>query len=245
MKIKYRSWPFAILVVELAFILTGCNRDDDSVGVKDIDGNGYTIVTIGSQVWMAENLATTKYNDGSVIPLVTDNSTWSNLNNFHGYCWQNNDIANKAFYGALYNWFVVSTGKLCPAGWHVPTDAEWTTLENYLVAKGFNFDGTTTSNKYAKALASDSGWDYSSETGAVGNSDYQGKRNATGFAAIPCGWRDSQGYFSGIGSNSYWWSSTGNDAQVAQCRSMSYYASYVYRENSSKNNGFSVRCLKN
>ena len=97
----------------------------------DIDGNVYHTVTIGTQIWMVENLKTTRYNDGSPIPFVTDSSSWSNLTT-PGYCWYNNDTTNKNTYGALYNWFAVNTGKLAPTGWHVPTDDEWTTLTTYL-----------------------------------------------------------------------------------------------------------------
>ena len=99
--------------------------------VTDKDGNIYDTVHIGKQVWLKENLATTKYNDGTQIPLVTDNS-WYNLSTA-AYCWYGNDSATyKPLSGALYNWYAVNTGKLCPAGWHVPADTEWTTLAKYL-----------------------------------------------------------------------------------------------------------------
>ena len=93
--------------------------------VKDTDGNVYHTVTIGTQVWMKENLKTTKYNDGTPIPLVAESKAWGNLST-PAYCWF------KTKYGALYNWYTVNTGKLCPLGWHVPTDAEWTKLITYL-----------------------------------------------------------------------------------------------------------------
>ena len=100
--------------------------------VTYVDGNVYNIVIIGTHVWMKENLKTTKYNDGSNIPLVIDSTTWVNLTT-PGYCWYNNDAtSHKNTYGALYNWYAVNTGKLCPAGWYVPSDTEWQTLMNYL-----------------------------------------------------------------------------------------------------------------
>jgi uncharacterized protein (TIGR02145 family) len=103
-----------------------------SDAITDADGNYYNIVTIGTQTWMAENLETTKYNDGNNIPNISDNVAWSNLTT-PGYCWYNNDDSTyKNLYGALYNWYTVNRGKLCPIGWHVPTDAEWTTLTTYL-----------------------------------------------------------------------------------------------------------------
>ena len=100
---------------------------------------------------MAENLKTTKFKDGTPIPDVTDETDWAGLST-PGYCWHNNNIDNKNTYGALYNWFTVSTGNLCPSGWHVATHDEWTTLVDYLIANGYNYDGTTTGNKIAKAL---------------------------------------------------------------------------------------------
>jgi uncharacterized protein (TIGR02145 family) len=100
--------------------------------IKDIDGNVYHTITIGTQVWVTENLQTTKYNDGTVIPLVTEQSAWYDLH-APGICWYNNDeSANRNIYGALYNWYALDTGKLCPPGWHVPSDEEWTILIEYL-----------------------------------------------------------------------------------------------------------------
>lgn len=103
----------------------------DSESVTDIDGNVYRTITIGSQTWMAENLKTTRFNDGEVIPNVTGNSAWENLNT-PGYCWYDNNIQNWDVFGALYNWYAVNTGRLAPTGWHVPTAEEWITLINYL-----------------------------------------------------------------------------------------------------------------
>ena len=119
--------------------------------VKDADGNVYTTVKIGNQVWTVENLRTTKYNDGSAIPLVTDSAAWVNLTT-PGYCYYNNTTNADSIkkYGALYNWYAVDTKKLAPAGWHVPTDAEWDTLQNYLIANGYNWDGTTDEQQDSK-----------------------------------------------------------------------------------------------
>jgi uncharacterized protein (TIGR02145 family) len=213
------------------------------VGVNDMDGNRYKVIIIGNHVLMAENLKTTKYNDGTSIPLVTDNSAWSNLTT-PGYCWYSNNESNKETYGALYNWYTVNTGKLCPTGWHVPTDAEWTTMANYLIACGFNYDGITTGNKIAKALASTSGWTSSSTIGVVGNTDFPSKRNATGYTALPCGNRSNVGVFSGIGSEGNWWSATEFDASNAWYRNLVYSYNDVYRGSYLKKLGFSVRCIK-
>jgi len=96
--------------------------------VKDIDGNVYNTITIGTQVWMAENLKTTKFDDSTAIPLRLDNKDWKALFTPAYFCYDNDENANINTYGALYNWYAVSTNKLCPAGWHIPDDAEWTTL---------------------------------------------------------------------------------------------------------------------
>ena len=149
--------------------------------LKDIEGNVYPAVIIGTQVWMAENLKTTKYNDGMAIPLVSDNNAWEALKT-PGYCWYNNDAAaNKNRFGALYNWYTVNTKKLCPAGWHVPNDKEWTTLRTYLGGEeiaGGKLKETGTTH-----------WT-SPNTDAT---------NQTGFTALPGGGRRSNGEFFGLG----------------------------------------------
>ena len=107
-------------------------RTHNTLTLTDADNNTYSTTTIGSQVWMTGNLKTARYNDGTAIPLVEDNMAWSQLST-PGYCWyENNPSANKDLYGALYNWHTVNSEKLCPAGWHVPDDQEWTTLFQYL-----------------------------------------------------------------------------------------------------------------
>ncbi|MCX6239249.1 MAG: fibrobacter succinogenes major paralogous domain-containing protein [Bacteroidia bacterium] len=194
--------------------------------VKDIDGNLYNTVTIGTQVWMAGNLKVTKYTDGAAIPLVTDNTTWSNLST-PGYCWYENDEATyKNIYGALYNWHVVSTGKLCPIGWHVSTDAEWTTLTDLLGGKyvaGGKLKGT--GKKY---------W----------NNPNTGATNSEGFTALPGGYRDYYIMFSNIGNYGNWWSSTQSNDDYAYFRCMDKDNSSLVRNYKPKKDGFSVRCIK-
>jgi uncharacterized protein (TIGR02145 family) len=212
--------------------------------ITDIEGNPYKTVRIGSQVWMAENLKTTKYNDGAAIPLVADATAWDNLTT-PGYCWyDDNPTTIGAVYGALYNWHTVNTGKLCPSGWHVPTDAEWTTLENYLIANGYNYDGTTTGNKIAKSLATATSWTSSTNYGAVGNTDYPAYRNKSGFSTLPGGCRYYDGLFGTVGSDGYWWSSTETSADKAWDRGLYSHDTVVSRYDYYKDNGFSVRCLR-
>jgi uncharacterized protein (TIGR02145 family) len=218
-------------------VSTSCSISEDEVKfiffqevsgpiLSDIDGNSYNTVVIGDQIWMAENLKTTKYNDGTSIPLVTDYTEWSNLNS-QGYCWYDNDQSTYGnTYGALYNWYTVNTGNLCPAGWHVPTDEEWTTLITYLggedVAGGFLKETGTTH------------WN-SPNTGT----------NQTGFTAVPGGYRYyNGGSFNTIGFYGYWWSATEYSSTDAWYRSMTYDFSSVTRSGLNKQFGFSVRCLR-
>ena len=199
--------------------------------VTDIDGNVYHTVIIGTQTWMVENLKTTKDNDGTAIPLVTDGTAWRNLTT-PGYCWCNNDAATyKNTYGALYNWYTVHTGKLAPTGWHVPTDAEWTTLTTYLggesVAGG--------KMKSTGTIAAGTGLWLDPNTGAT---------NESGFTAVPAGLRESYGTFVSVGSDGVWWSSSENDLGSAWFRSLHYDYSDVTRNNGYKSFGFSVRCVR-
>ena len=221
---------------QIQFITTGT--------VTDIDGNTYQTIGIGTQIWMAENLKTTKYRDGSAITNVTDNTAWSSLTT-GAYCNYNNDTNNSTIYGRLYNWYSVNDSRnIAPAGWHVPTDAEWTTLENYLIANGYNYDGTTTGNKIAKSLASTTLWSPSTNTGAIGNTDYPTYRNKTGLTALPGGSRYSS-TFLGIGDLGYWWSSTEGNATSGIDRFMSYADGRAgNRGISSKKLGYSVRCVR-
>jgi len=198
--------------------------------ISDIDNNHYNIVTIGTQVWMAENLKTTKYKDETVIPLETDNAAWSALIT-PGYCWYNNDAtAYKATYGAMYNWYTVNTGKLCPTGWHVPSDAEWTTLTTYLGGE------SVAKNKLM-------------ETGATHWGTNTGATNESGFTALAGGYRTDDGLFNEIGRNSgFWWSSTerllNNGFQYGWYRQIDLGFSGVLRSSYRTVGGFSVRCIK-
>ncbi|MFZ4724629.1 MAG: FISUMP domain-containing protein [Paludibacter sp.] len=194
--------------------------------IVDIDGNVYNTVTIGNQIWMAENLKTTKYNDGTSIPLVTDAYLWSNLTT-PGYCWYNNAIANKNIYGALYNWYAVNTAKLAPKGWHIPSDTEWTTLSTYL-------DGSIAGGKLKDA--STTYWT-APNTGAT---------NETSFSALPGGIRGGNaGSFGDLTMNGYWWSSyTQNSISNAWFLSLLYNENFVYPGSFYKDNGISVRCVK-
>ena len=193
--------------------------------VTDIDGNVYNTVTIGTQTWMLENLKTTKYNDGTDIPNITDVGTWEGLLT-PGYCWYENDIDNKATYGALYNFYTVNTAKLAPTGWHVPTDEEFTTLTDYL-------GGAYIAGGKLKEAGTEH-W-YSPNAGAT---------NETGFTALPGGFRSQYGLFDFIKGGGFWWSATEGSATEAHGRNMYYDGRDVWIDYGSKKFGASVRCIK-
>jgi uncharacterized protein (TIGR02145 family) len=228
-----------------AFLLSAClvNADDNTGSVTDIDGNVYQTVKIGNQVWIVENLRTTKYNDGTPIPLVTDTTAWKALTT-PGYCYYNNTTHADSIkkYGALYNWYAVDTKKLAPKGWHVPTDAEWTILENYLIANGYDWDGTTTDNKIAKSMAAKTDWQTYTKSGAIGND--LSKNNRSGFSALPGGYRVDNGLFSTIGLNGDWWSASEYDASNAYTRYLICVHDDLNRDYDRKSCGFSVRLLR-
>ena len=191
----------------------------EDLGCIDGDGNVYETVILGTQEWMTENLKTTKYNDGSAIPLISDDVEWVALTT-PGYCWYNNDGST---YGGLYNWFTVNTDKLCPSGWHVPNNDEWIDLCDF--AGGESIAATK--------LKATSGWEYNSN----GSDDY-------GFSALPGGHRGIDGQFSGIGISAYWWSSTEGVASTAVGRTMGIHSG-LNGVSTYRHWGFSVRCIRN
>lgn len=231
-----------------------------TLALMDIDGNEYKTVKIGNQVWMQENLRTTKYNDGTPIILDTSNVTWSNATTGK-YCFYNNTANGDSIreFGALYNWYAVNTHKLAPAGWHVPAEAEWDTLEIYLTTRGYiwdvtttenfrpvpayNPDGTKTVNKIGKAMAAKTNWVLFKTLGTVGCD--QTKNNRSGFTALPGGFRwDWSGHYYSIGKESYWWSAMKYDTSMAYCSYLSFDKVNLGRGRDLKLSGFSVRLLR-
>ena len=220
---------------------------NESGTVTDQNGNNYDYLTYGNQVWTVDNAEMVTYRDGTPIPEFTDNTAWQNLTT-GAWSYYNNDPTKPR----LYNWFAVMgihdtdpntpNKEFAPEGWHVPTDAEWTTLEEYLIASGYNYDGTTTENKIAKAMASNTGWNSSTNTGAIGND--QSLNNSSGFNTFPEGYRISNGSFNDEGSDAIFWSSTENDTDGALHRYLFYINSYLNRSTSFKQNGLSVRFVR-
>jgi len=206
-----------------ASALNGCSGGINTV--TDIDGNIYPIIEIGNQCWTKENLKTTKYADGSVIPNVTSDSQWTGLTTG---AWANyeNSAVNDAVYGKLYNWYTVADPRnVCPTGWHVPTDAEWRTLTDFLgeeLVVGGKMKSTT-------------GWQ-APNTGAT---------NESGFSGLPGGGLfNFNGTFNDVGYIGYWWSSSEFFTSIAWYRSLAYDDVVTGRDANFKHWGFSVRCLR-
>ena len=218
--------------------------------VTDQDGNTYNYLSYGDQVWTVENAEMVTYRDGTPIPQVTENTEWESLST-GAWAYYDNDPTKPR----LYNWYAVMgihdeaslldaslRKEFAPEGWHVPTDAEWTTLEEHLIANGYNYDDTTTENKIAKAMASTTGWISSTETGAIGND--QSLNNDSGFNAFPEGNRNSNGSFINEGDNALFWSSSENTTNLAWYRNLFINYSFPYRSFNNKQIGFSVRFVQ-
>ena len=237
---------------EVSFTTTSSSGADGqpcpgTATVTDYDNNTYNTVQLGNQCWMKENLRTTHYANGTSIPLGTNASTTT------AYRYNPNDDANNVpTCGYLYNWPAVMHGSsssttnpsgvqgICPTGWHVPSDAEWTQLTNY-VGSQTQYQCNNSSDNIAKALASTTGWNSSTETCAVGNNP--STNNATGFSALPAGGY-LYGYYGVFGIYADFWSATEGNDYDAYGRNLNYYGADVYRGSGSKYYGFSVRCVR-
>ena len=232
--IEIKSKFFLIGFLTICFI--GCEikepvLDPDYTGqtgqISDIQGNVYKTIGIGSQIWMAENLRTTKLNNGTLIPQVKSDSIWD-FNPHIAFCWYNNDsIYNAKIYGALYNFYTVRTGLLCPVGWHIPQDSDWTILANFLGG-----------NEKAGGKLKDYYTSYWNDPNVCLANDY-------GFAALPGGKRSSYlGKFSSIRDKGYWWTSTSKNDFNAYAKAMYNYNTSISGFESSNGNGYSIRCIK-
>lgn len=210
--------------------------------VSDIEGNEYKTIEIGTQTWMAENLRTTMYSDNTAIPLITDGGEWEDLTT-PGYCWYDNDEEMyKNIYGAHYNWYAVGTGKLCPSGWHVPSDDEWKTMEIHLGMSPEDADSPASrgSDEGLKIReAGSANWD------PGGN--YTGN-NVSGFTGLPGGfrWGYDNSIFGGDGVISFWWTSSRllGYPSHARNRFLFNHHSMIHRDTRDLTSGINVRCLK-
>jgi uncharacterized protein (TIGR02145 family) len=205
--------------------------------IDPLDLEQYKTVRIGNQTWMAENLRTIEYNDGTAIDRVTDNAAWKGLIT-PAYCWYDNDENKfKSDYGAIYNWYTVRTGKLCPEGWHVPTDNEWKTLVMHL--------------GMSQSEADYSGWHGTNEGGKLKEtgtihweSPNEGATNETSFMALPGGGRNSNGDFYGFGVSGEFWTATEYYVTTALYRGVSSSMAMIDKGGYDKGKGLSVRCIK-
>jgi uncharacterized protein (TIGR02145 family) len=218
---------FLAVLGSFLLIVTGCSKSDTPPPpVTDADGNSYKTVRIGEQTWMAENLKTSKFSDGTDISIISDPAGWSTLET-PGFCLYNNDGDSlKKIYGALYNFYAAGSGKLCPAGWHVPSDDDWQKLREFSAdtltsGGGFKEEGIV----HWKAP----------NTGAVNN---------TGFTALPAGIRYFEGSFSSLSYFTSFWSSTEYDTSKGWFMSLYYGDAASPLNKASKKDGFSVRCIK-
>lgn len=214
--------------------------------VTDIDVNTYQSVTNCGLTFTIQNLNVSKYSDGTPIPQVQDPTQWANLTT-GAWCYYNNDPANGAIYGKLYNWYAVAgiydaaslanpalRKKLAPTGWHVPSDAEWSSLINCLDP---NADGGNT-------LPNVAGGKMKSTGTSLWQSPNTAATNESGFTGLPSGCRSVNGTFFIIGSFGYWWSSSESSTASAWYRYLDYSDGFAIRGDGSKNYGFSVRCLR-
>ena len=229
-------YPIVYFMIVLIFIIS-CEKEstepeNNSMRVKDIDGNKYDTVAIGDQVWILKNLRVTHYRNGDSIPEVTDPTEWEILTT-GAYCNYNNDAVNVGLYGRLYNWHAVNDIRgLAPEGWHIPCDEEWQTLRTHL---GGSF--------IAGGKLKESGnvhW----------NSPNTGATNESGFTALPAGWRYYTGDYIDMGYTACFWSSSNTpfnddgDYFIIYWR-LEYNSAEDFRIGYSyPQSGFSIRCIK-
>lgn len=200
-------------------------NDDE---VRDIDGNVYETIKIGGQEWFTSNLRTSRFRDGTAIPEVIDEISWSEVREA-AWCWYNNDSTHEEHYGKLYNWYAMNCDKgICPVGWHVPTDLEWTILVDHL-------GGIKQAGREMK------------EEGAAywNGPNNRGGSNSSGFTGRGGGTRYWNGIYSFLRLEGYWWTSTSTNEANARARTLSALNGIVNGFEQDKRVGFSVRCVKN
>ena len=206
--------------------------------IKDIDGNRYSSVVIGNQEWMRENLHTTRYNDGTPIPEITDPTEWRHTDS-PAFVWYDNDISNKNPFGALYNWYAVGSRQdICPAGWRVASDEDWKELETYLGMIPEEVEGTAMRGEDEGGKLKEAGLEkwISPNTGAT---------NESGLSIIPSGRRASTALFIGLTSGGTIWTSTESSLSNACYRHFATGSAQIGRNpEGDKKKGLAVRCIK-
>lgn len=198
------------------------------------DGYSYNLVEIGSQCWFAVNLRTSKYNDSTAISNLADNTEWAN-DTLGAWCYYENDSIRGTTYGKLYNWYAVKTGKLCPNGWHIPTDEDWKKLEISLGISQSKADSTGPRGvleKVGDKMKATTGWQTNTGT------------DSSGLSVLPGGFRSYDNYFATVGQYASFWSSTEYTSSNAWSRNLGYNNSGVGRYSYTKRDGYSCRCLR-
>jgi len=234
MIVLMKRFPFALL--SLLLVVSSCRKEVSDglqscpLTVSDIDGNVYNTVQIGTQCWTQSNLKVSRYRNGDNIPTGLNNSAWENTTS-GAYAIYNNDPANNGLYGKLYNWYAVSDSRgICPTGWHVPSDAEWTTLTTFL-------GGESVAGGPMRSTATQptpGGWT-APNTGAT---------NSSGFTGLPGGYRAPGGGFGVLGSLGSWWSSSVAGSGSAWYRDLYFANANAFRDYDFHRIGCSVRCAR-
>ena len=218
-----------VALLSIAIGLGACNKPDDApedpVNVTDIDGNTYGVVRIGTQLWTTENLKTTKYNDGTSIATGLSNATWASTTT-GAYAIYGDNNANNSTYGKLYNWHAVNTGKLAPAGWHVPTRADWELMIDYL-------GGSSVAGGKMKS------------TSSLWTSPNLGANNSSKFSALPSGWKAANsGNYDLINESAYWWAATQSNATQGRYVRVDDDLAGAAASGADKESGYAVRLVK-
>ena len=224
------NFPFILILISFTF-LNGCQKEGPSndtntdLTVVDMDGNTYHTKVIGTQTWMVENLKTTTYRNGDPIPYLTDPTDWENSTS-GAYCECDDDPSNTSDYGYLYNWYVISDARgIAPEGWHIPSEAEWATMVDFLGGEAIAGD-----------KLKESGTDH-----WIVNTDAS---NESGFTGLPGGYRSSIGTYYDFGEFGLWWTSTNSSVTSSYYYSLSAYNSAVNYDSHPNIDGSSIRCVK-
>lgn len=210
--------------------------------INDIEGNSYKIIRIGDQFWMAENLRATHYRNGDLIATTVPGTlnVAGETSPKHQWPYGGNE-SNVSTYGRLYTWYAITDSRnICPEGWHIPSDAEWSTLSDYLVKNGYGYQGSGTD--IVKSMAATSGWRTSTTPGTGGND--QINNNACGFNGVPGGYRINNGSYSEMEISADWWSATESSVTDAFYLGLAYNRSTLLRSHVPKSYGGNIRCIK-
>jgi len=244
-----------LMFIAIAIGFSSCKKDDDKKDDKSDSNNNpslqygsftdtrdsktYKTIKIGTQTWMAENLAYI----GSDIQHITDKDEWSWNGNHDAWCYYNNSDVIGETHGVIYQREAANIA--CPSGWHLPSASEWDKLSVYLRDNGFDYNGEIGSMGIAKSLATNYGWKVSTFRGDVGSTELSEYRNKTGFSALPSGYRSSGGYFEYLEEKGFWWNTSDNDDN-----SFGYYHYLIWDNTTissgvfSQKYGMTVRCIK-